>query len=343
MSSLSASISKAFRNKWPNNNYTFRLAQHLKDNAGRLEHELHSRPGDIIQQIRAESQKRTSAVFELWEKLEEDMINVVYGSNMIEFAGSSLNITINLCRAIFRGQEISSDIDERDPEYEDNLKALLGMQRNSDKGAVIQSRKDVINHAKAMNYMVEHVILNNEDMSEDIIREAHRILSAGFDHEEVVPGEYRTHEVRVRYGDGKSAACMRAQAVPERMAQMIADLANDIAAANKSGELDPYTLVARYHQIFVYIHPFGDGNGRVSRLILNVLLLKYAGHICSIGMTDIEREEYLAVVSKGCKDFHNEDGDIAHAAQKSHFGLSKHVLDKSAQSLRGWVDWLKKI
>ena len=89
------------------------------------------------------------------------------------------------------------------------------------------------------------------------------------------------------------------------------------------------------------IQPFGDGNGRVSRIILNTLLLKYAGHICIIGMTEMEREEYLLEVTKGCKAFHTEDGEVEHEKQKGHFGVAKHVLKQSMPSLRGLVAWLK--
>ncbi|KAJ5158396.1 uncharacterized protein N7500_008047 [Penicillium coprophilum] len=39
---------------------------------------------------------------------------MVYGSNMIEEAGSSSGITLKVCLAIFRGQEISEEIEEQD-------------------------------------------------------------------------------------------------------------------------------------------------------------------------------------------------------------------------------------
>ena len=40
--------------------------------------------------------------------------------------------------------------------------------------------------------------------------------------------------------------------------------------------LHPIVLASVFHNQFVYIHPFSDGNGRVSRLLLNFILIKHA-------------------------------------------------------------------
>ena len=48
-----------------------------------------------------------------------------------------------------------------------------------------------------------------------------------------------------------------------------------IAWLNKNeNKLHPVTLAAEVHKRFVFIHPFIDGNGRVARLLMNLILIK---------------------------------------------------------------------
>ena len=342
MSSLVSSVNNAFGPKWPNNHFTIRLLQHFCKDPISAEVLESLQPAQIVSNVRAESQNRKEGP---WEHLEADMVHAIYGSYMIESAGSSLEITNSLCRVVFRGKEVSPEITgvEGQPEYQAHVKALMDASRKTDNSTVVQSRQEIINHAKAISYMVDRVILKGESLSEDAIRETHRTLSTGFVHDDLVPGEYRTTEVAVRYGVGgkqKTAPCMRASAVPERMAKMVADLENELAAAEPPNSLDPYTLAARYHHIFVMIHPFADGNGRISRIILNVLLLKYAGHICVIGDTAEDRTLYLSVVRKAARDFHNEDGEVEFNRETSHFAFANYVLARSKNSLLGMLSWL---
>jgi len=57
--------------------------------------------------------------------------------------------------------------------------------------------------------------------------------------------------------------------------------------------IDIYQLAAKYCERFVQIHPFRDGNGRMCRLILNVILIRFAGVPVAIGMNESERDRYL--------------------------------------------------
>lgn len=47
--------------------------------------------------------------------------------------------------------------------------------------------------------------------------------------------------------------------------------------------LDPYSVAAKHTHQFLMISPFTSGNGIISRIIMNVLLLKYAGKIAPFG------------------------------------------------------------
>jgi hypothetical protein len=56
---------------------------------------------------------------------------LVYGLNMLELAGSSLNITVRLCKAVLAGQAVSTYIDEEDDEkyYQEHVDHLRANYR----------------------------------------------------------------------------------------------------------------------------------------------------------------------------------------------------------------------
>lgn len=60
--------------------------------------------------------------------------------------------------------------------------------------------------------------------------------------------------------------------------------------------LHPLELAALVHQKFVFIHPFVDGNGRVARLLMNLVLLRFGYPITII--PPILRLEYIATLEK---------------------------------------------
>jgi hypothetical protein len=90
------------------------------------------------------------------EKLEAAIIDVVYGSNMIEGVGLNRNITASLCGDAFRGVEVISaeNFDENDPdstEY-DAVKA---------REDIIRGRREIIQHAKVLEYIFSKIVYDN--------------------------------------------------------------------------------------------------------------------------------------------------------------------------------------
>jgi Fic family protein len=320
------------------------MANYLREQANKLD--LQEDPAIIIAHVRKASQSGgPEASDELWEKLERSLINVVYGSNLIETAGSSIRITLKLCQAVFRGEPVSPDINELDPTYKEHLENLSENDRKASKENVVQSRREVIQHARALVFMIDSIVLYSKPWSESLILKTHAILHDGLsvDTDEDVPGHYRQHEVAVSYskpGEKRQRSqCIRAVVVPNYMKDFITNLNNDISTAEASGEIDPYTLAAKYHHQFVMIHPFGDGNGRISRIILNVLLLKYAGHVAPVGTDKKDKETYLAIVRRGSKTFREEDMEVEFSEHTGHHETAKYVLSKSKGSLNSMWTW----
>ncbi|KAI1378390.1 Fic-domain-containing protein [Hypoxylon crocopeplum] len=251
---------------------------------------------------------------DIWAKIEGSLIDVVYGSNFIEVTGSNFAVTEELSRKIFRGEEVSAEVELGSPEYEQAKTALIGLDRPS-------SFED------ALKYAINH-ILNNEPITEDFPKEAHLRLCAGqvLGQDAGEPAIYRTWEIAARHGadSKKRSIFIRASAVSRYMSDLVDDLREDMIAAEKE-PIDPLDMASRYCHRFVCIHPFGDGNGRRCRILLNIILFKYEGHVGAFGGTENERQEYLDIARHGNKIFHDEDMEVAEGDKKGHHQLAEFI------------------
>ena len=85
------------------------------------------------------------------------------------------------------------------------------------------------------------------------------------------------------------------------MKSMVSRLQEDLVEIEASGQIDPFMLAAKYCDRFVNIHPFKDANGRICRLILNAILIKYAGFVVPLGEKSEDRAEYLQIAQESSK------------------------------------------
>ena len=126
-------------------------------------------------------------------------------------------------------------------------------------GKELREIYEVINHKKAYGY-VKKCIAEKKSLDENIVKDLHAILTENI----IVGGIYRNEEVRI------SGAGFTPPAGNE-MYMQIKNFYADLKLKEK--ELNPIELAAWTHAEFVRIHPFVDGNGRTSRLIMNYQLL----------------------------------------------------------------------
>lgn len=117
---------------------------------------------------------------------------------------------------------------------------------------------EVVNHKKAYDY-VKKCIAENKPLTENIVKDLHAILTENI----IIGGIYRNQEVRI------SGAGFTPPAGNE-MYMQIKGFYEDLK--NKS-DLNPIERAAWTHAEFVRIHPFIDGNGRTSRLLMNYQLM----------------------------------------------------------------------
>lgn len=125
-------------------------------------------------------------------------------------------------------------------------------------GKELREIYEVINHKKAYSY-VKKCIAEGKQLSENIVKDIHAILTENI----IVGGIYRTQEVRI------SGSCY----TPPTGNDMYIQTKNFFSDLQYKNDLNPIELAAWTHAEFVKIHPFIDGNGRTSRLIMNYQLM----------------------------------------------------------------------
>ena len=112
---------------------------------------------------------------------------------------------------------------------------------------------EVINHEKAWNY-VKTLINKGKNLDEIIIKEIHKILMENI----MEGGKYRDVDVKI-------TGAKHSPPTP-----YIAKIElNEFFKTLKNNDFDEITFSAYTHAEFVRIHPFSDGNGRLSRIIMN--------------------------------------------------------------------------
>ena len=149
-------------------------------------------------------------------------------------------------------------------------------------GKALREHFEAINHRDAILY-VEDIIKKNEPFSEWQIRNIHQLILKNIDDENA--GRYRQQNVLI---SGATTNPPDYTLLNDKMAQFI-DWYNTDAH-----KLHPLERAAKVHADFVGIHPFIDGNGRTSRLLMNLELLK-AGYPPSVITVDNRLAYYEAL------------------------------------------------
>jgi Fic family protein len=175
------------------------------------------------------------------------------------------------------------------------LDAVMGIRENTDAhGKATDSIQEILNIQKAMAY------IDSTDPAEPVtqkfIRELHRIAVDGLLREgDSTPGEYRTIDVSIE----------RSSHHPPGHYAVHADMDTLVNFVNRKVKTHEQLLhVAIAHHRFLWIHPFKNGNGRVSRLLTYAMLSKH-GFVSPTGLRAInptavfgsDRNDYYANLS----------------------------------------------
>lgn len=132
-------------------------------------------------------------------------------------------------------------------------------------GKSMREHLEAINHKQAI-ILTEEIVKNKEIISERVIKELHAIILYGIDQSNAAV--YRKHNVIISGASHTPPSHIE-------ISQLMTDL---LVWYNTETERHPLEKAAMLHSKLVNIHPFIDGNGRTSRLLMNLELIK-AGYL----------------------------------------------------------------
>ena len=119
----------------------------------------------------------------------------------------------------------------------------------------------VLNYTHALNIAVHMITQEKFPLTVSVILKAHAALMSGGQGEKFDPGNFRKQSVRV--------GNLVPPAAPE-LNQLMSGLEKYI---NEPSELPPLLRAGLAHVHFETIHPFLDGNGRIGRLLIVLMLI----------------------------------------------------------------------
>ncbi|MEQ1719841.1 MAG: Fic family protein [Nitrosomonas sp.] len=113
-------------------------------------------------------------------------------------------------------------------------------------------------------------------ITENHIKKLHRDLLRYSDKDERHRGEYKTlrNDVGALDTDGKMVGIVFETATPFDTPRRMTELVTWLRDARELKRIHPLLMIAVFVVVFLEIHPFQDGNGRLSRVLTTLLLLQ---------------------------------------------------------------------
>jgi Fic family protein len=149
-------------------------------------------------------------------------------------------------------------------------------------GKSMREHLEVINHSEAIEYIKE-IVKKGEEFNKKVLLDIHYLILKSIDTSN--SGKYRNLDVMISGSKHKPPTFLQVENLMNDYFKFYQD--------NKEG-MNPILLSAYMHEKLVTIHPFIDGNGRTSRLVMNLILLQNGYPITNISSENDKRNEYYS-------------------------------------------------
>lgn len=151
-------------------------------------------------------------------------------------------------------------------------------------GKSLREHLEAVNHKQAIKEL-ELWVAQKNSLSEKTVLHLHKLILKGISDED--GGIYRRYAVRI-------LGAIHIPPNPLKVQKLMTELFRWFATHRK--KIHPVELAALFHYKLVHIHPFIDGNGRSSRLAMNLILMQNGFPPAVILKTD--RKQYYRVLQE---------------------------------------------
>jgi Fic family protein len=185
--------------------------------------------------------------------------------------------------------------------------------------------KEIQNIEKAMEFIEEHV--KNYPINRSFVSEMHKMIVDELEpppngEGDYTPGDYRKINLKINKSTHQPPEWLR---VEEYMSELL-----DFVGQNDSPKYDLLKAAIAHHR-FVWIHPFGNGNGRTVRLFTYAMLVK-TGFVVNVGRII----NPTAVFCSNRNDYYNN-------LSLADVGTDNGILAWSEYVLKGLKEEIEKI
>lgn len=163
-------------------------------------------------------------------------------------------------------------------------------------GKSMREHLEAINHIEAINY-IKDIAKQDIEISERTIKEIHALILHGIDRENA--GRYRTVPVMI---SGSTHMPPQSYLIEKQMEDFMIRFKQ-----MEEEKVHPVLVAAYLHDELVRIHPFIDGNGRTSRLLMNLYLLRNGYIIITLKGSNDAKVSYYMALEKSHTEHLSED------------------------------------
>lgn len=151
----------------------------------------------------------------------------------------------------------------------------------------------------------------------------------------IIVGDYKKNPNSVLLENGEIFQYASPMETPQLMGELLEWFNEELSR----GELNPLELAARLHHRFVLIHPFDDGNGRISRLLLNYVLFHF--DLPPIIIKSDDKSNYLRSLRDA--DTGDIDSFISYLGTQLLWSMQMLLRAAKNESIDELDDWKKNL